>query len=93
MSDEKKTYNGRLQFYERGHVGIKDYDDKVIVSPDLGYSEIRERDDENAAIVRKGEKWALTDLGGKPLCSFIYDRIVYIGEHCYKAGIYVKPDN
>lgn len=93
MSDEKKTYNGRIQFYERGYVGIKDYDDKVIVSPDLGYSEIRERDDENAAIVRKGEKWALTDLDGKPLCSFIYDRIVYIGEHCYKAGVYVKPDN
>ena len=93
MSEEKKTYNGRVQYWERGFLGVKDFDDNVIVSPNMHYSEIRETDGEVAAIVRKTDKWALTDLDGKPLCPFIYDRIVFIGEHCYKAGIYVKPDN
>ena len=27
MSEEKKTYNGRVQFWEHGYVGVKDYDD------------------------------------------------------------------
>ena len=93
MSEEKKTYNGRVQFWERGFLGVKDFDDNVIISPDMHYSEIREADGEEAAIVRKADKWALTDLDGKALCPFIYDRIVFIGEHCYKAGVYVKPDN
>lgn len=93
MSEEKKTYNGRVQFWERGFLGVKDFEDNVIISPDMHYSEIRETDGEDAAIVRKADKWALTDLDGKALCLFIYDRIVFIGEHCYKAGIYVKPDN
>ena len=93
MSEEKKTYNGRVQFWERGCVGVKDFDDNIIISPSLQYTEIRETDGEDSAIVRKGDKWALTDLDGQPLCSFIYDRIVFIGEHCYKAGIYVQPDN
>lgn len=93
MSEEKNTYNGRIQFWERGFVGVKDFDDNVIISPSLHYSEIRETEGEDSAIVNKEDKWALTDLDGKPLCQFIYDRIVYIGDHCYKAGVYVKPDN
>ena len=92
MSDEKKTYNGRIKFHERGKVGIRDYDDNVIISPELGYDDIIENDID-AAIVRKGTKWALTDLDGNPLCPFIYDRIVYIGEKCFKAGAYVKPND
>lgn len=93
MSEEKKTYNGRIQFWERGFVGVKDFDDNVIISPSLHYSEIRETEGEDVAIVNKEGKWALTNLDGKPLCQFIYDHIVYIGEHCYKAGSYVKPNN
>jgi hypothetical protein len=44
MSEEKKTYNGRVQFWERGFLGVKDFDDNVIISPDMHYSEIREAD-------------------------------------------------
>ena len=33
MSEEKKTYNGRVQFWEHGYVGVKDYDDNVVISP------------------------------------------------------------
>ena len=65
MSEEKKTYNGRVQFWERGFLGVKDFDDHVIISPDLHYSEIRETDGEEAAIVRKDDKWALTDLAAR----------------------------
>ncbi|MCD8297655.1 MAG: WG repeat-containing protein [Prevotella sp.] len=93
MSDGKKKYNGRFQYYEHGYVGIKDRDDKVIISTKLRYMKIFEREDEDVIIVSRDNKWALADLDGKPLCPFIYDRIVYVGEHCYKAGIYVKPDN
>ena len=50
MSDEKKTYNGRIKFHERGKVGIRDYDDNVIISPELGYDDIIENDID-AAIV------------------------------------------
>ena len=92
MSEEKKPYNGRIKFHEHGKVGIRDFDDTVIISPELGYDDIIENDID-AAIVRKGTKWALTDLDGNPLCPFIYDRIVYIGEKCFKAGTYVKPND
>lgn len=92
MSEEKK-YNGRFQFWDHGRLGLKDRDDNIIISPELGYTEIREQDGSDAAIVRKGDKWALTDLDGNPRCPFIYDRIVFIGENCYKAGIWVRHDD
>lgn len=92
MSEEKKTYNGRVQFWEHGYVGVKDYDDNVVISPSLQYEEIREREGEEVAIVLKGGKWALTNLDGVAICPFIYDRISYIGAHLYKAGIYVSED-
>lgn len=93
MSEEKFTYNERVQFWEQGYVGVKDFEDNVIVSPSFQYEEIRELPGEEVTIVRKNGKWALTDLKGLPLCPFIYDRIVYIGDHYYKAGIYVRPNN
>lgn len=93
MSKEKKTYNGRVQFWEHGYVGVKDFDDNVIISPSLQYEEIREREGEEVAIVLKEGKFALTNLDGKTICPFIYDRIVFIGEHLYKAGIYINHDN
>ena len=55
MSEEKKIYNGRVQFWEHGYVGVKDYDDNVIISPSLQYEEIREREGEEVAIVLKGD--------------------------------------
>lgn len=51
MSEEKKTYNGRVQFWEHGYVGVKDYDDNVVISPSLQYEEIREREGEEVAIL------------------------------------------
>ena len=56
MSEEKKTYNGRVQFWEHGYVGVKDYDDNVVISPSLQYEEIREREGEEVAIVLKGKE-------------------------------------
>ena len=94
MSDAKKKHNRIILFWEGGYVGVKDFDDNIIISPLLQFNEIRETEEEDVIIVRKGNKWALTDLEGKPLCPFIYDHIVFIGEHCYKAGIYIgQHDN
>ncbi len=93
MSSEKQTYNGRVKYYGNGYVGIKDYDGKIIIPTSLRYTDIFEYETVAAIIVCRDGKWALADLNGEPLCPFIYNRIVYIGEHYFKAGIRVKPND
>ncbi|MCD8287788.1 MAG: WG repeat-containing protein [Porphyromonadaceae bacterium] len=93
MSDEKKMHHGRVKFYKDGYVGIKDFDGNVIIPTDLRYTEIVERENEEVVLIRRESKWALAGQDGQLRCPFVYDNIVYIGDHCYKAGVYVKPDN
>ena len=91
MSEEKRKNNGWLPYYEHGFVGIKDNDENIIVSPDLGYTEIGELK-ENTAIARKEDKCYLINGDGIALCS-AYDRLVYIGVGYYKGGILVHPND
>lgn len=90
--EQKKKYNGWLKFYEHGFVGIKDRDEKVIVDPSLGYTDIGDLKD-FVAIAKKNGKCGLIDIEGKPLCPFIYDQLVFIGEGCYKAGLLQRPND
>ena len=89
--EKQKRYNGWYKFYERGFVGIKDRDEKVLVAPSLGYTDIGELKD-FIAIAKKNDKCGLIDTEGNQLCPFIYDRLVFIGEGCYKAGILQRPN-
>ena len=88
MNDDMRP-NGWLQFWEHGCMGIKDYDDNVIISPELGYTDISELRGETC-IVKKNDKYKLADMDGCPRIRNAYDRIVYIGEGCYKAGTRVR---
>lgn len=90
--EQKKKPNGWLKFWEHGRLGIKDYDDNVIISPDLGYTDISELRGETS-IAQKDGKWGLIDADGSPYTLFIYDTIVYIGEDCYKGGKRIRPDD
>ena len=92
--NEERIINGWMTFWHNGHVGIKDYDGNEVLSPSLGFTEIGELRGSTAIACRQGKK-GLIDTTGKPLCDFKYDRIVYIGEGCYKAGRLVRgnPDD
>lgn len=92
MNSEEQTYR-RVKYYGNGYVGIKDYDGNIIIPISLCYTDIVEYETEAAIIVCRDGKWALADMSGQPMCPFIYDRIVFIGEHCFKAGIWVKPNH
>lgn len=90
MSEEKE-HNGWFPFYERGYVGIKDADDNILISHDLGYTEIGElRGD--VSIAKKDGKSYLIDRTGNHL-STAYDLIVYIGEGLYKGGIQLRKSD
>ena len=70
MSEEqKKKPNGWLKFWEHGRLGIKDYDDSVIISPDLGYTDISKLRGETS-IAQKDGKWGLIDADGNPYTLF-----------------------
>ena len=88
MKEEKIPY-GWMTFYRNGCVGIKDYKGNEVISPTLGFTEISELRGTTAIATRQGKK-GLIDTAGNPRCEFRYDRLVYIGEGCYKAGKLVR---
>ena len=55
------------------------------------FDEFIEAEDGQTLIVCKGRKWALSDKNGHLLCPFEYDQITYIGENCFKAGVFEEP--
>lgn len=89
MSDEKKIPNGWFKFWENGYAGIKDLDGRVIISPKMGYSDIGELYEETS-YAQKGDKWGLIDTEGKPLCSFIYNRIFPAGKGYFKGHLFLR---
>ena len=89
MSEEKK-HNGWLTFWEQGFMGVKDYDDNVVIAPSLGFTDISELRGETCIVKKSGKCW-LADSEGKLLSVTGYDRIIYIGEDYYKAGVLVRP--
>lgn len=91
MSEEKK-HNGRLTFWEHGSMGAKDYDDNVVISSSLGFTEISELRGETCIVKKNGKCW-LADAEGNLLTAIGYDRIIYIGEDYYKAGLLVRPSD
>jgi len=88
MKEEKIPY-GWMTYYRNGYVGIKDYKGNEVISPTLGFTEISELRGTTAIATRQGKK-GLIDTAGNTLCEFSYDRLVYIGEGCYKAGKQVR---
>ena len=88
MKEEKIPY-GWFTFHRNGYVGIKDYDGNEVISPTLGFTEIGELLGITAIATRQGKK-GLIDTAGNPRCEFRYDRLVYIGEGCYKAGRLIR---
>ena len=86
---EEKIPCGWMTFYRNGCVGIKDYKGNEVISPTLGFTEIGELRGTTAIATRQGKK-GLIDTVGNTLCEFRYDRLVYIGEGCYKAGKLVR---
>ncbi len=89
MSDEKKIPNGWFKFLENGYAGIKDFDGRVIISPKMGYSDIGELYGETS-FAQKGDKWGLIDTEGKPLCSFVYNRIFPAGKGYFKGHLFLR---
>ena len=84
MKEERIIY-GWHTFWQNGYVGVKDFAGKEVVSPSMGFTDIGELRGNTAIATRQGKK-GLIDTTGNPQCDFQYDRIVYIGEGCYKAG-------
>ena len=89
MSEEKKP-NGWVTFWEQGCMGVKDYDDNIIISPSLGYTDISELRGETC-IVKKYDEYRLADANGNVLTRCGYDRIAFVGDNHYKAGILQRP--
>jgi len=90
MSEEKKP-NGWIPFYDRGYVGIKDYDDNILITPEQGFTEIGELK-KDVAIAKKGNRCYIIDSDGNCLCN-AYDRLSDIGEGYFKAGIMLRQND
>ncbi len=90
MSEEKKP-NGWIPFYDRGYVGIKDYDDNILITPEQGFTEIGELK-KDVAIAKKGNRCYIIDSDGNYLCN-AYDRLSDIGEGYFKAGIMLRQND
>lgn len=87
MNSERQIPNGWYKFLEGGYAGIKDFDGKIIISPKMGYTDIGDLYEETSFAEKNG-KWGLIDYEGKPLCSFIYDRIFPAGKGFFKGHLF-----
>ena len=87
MNSERQIPNGWYKFLEGGYAGIKDFDGKIIISPKMGYTDIGDLYEETS-FAQKNGKWGLIDSEGKPLCSFIYDRIFPAGKGFFKGHLF-----
>ena len=73
-------------YYTSKYYSILDEKGNVICGD---YSELLTITDKTAKVC-KNNKWAIIDLNGNLLCDFLYDRIEFLCEGYYKAGIVVN---